>query len=77
MGIEQGDKIKRFNKDKSHRSEAFTADYDNGRFILDTRELGNHNSGHLFTDDKAAVGKIGPKLTEDQKFALIEFLKTQ
>lgn len=77
VGIEQGDKIKRFNKDKSHRSEAFTADYDNGRFILDTRELGNHNSGHLFTDDKAAVGKIGPKLTEDQKFALIEFLKTQ
>ena len=77
VGIVQGDKIKRFNQDKTHRSQEFTADYDDGRFILDTRELGNHNVGHQFTDDKTAVGKIGPKLTEEQKLSLIEFLKTQ
>jgi hypothetical protein len=43
--------------------------------LLDTRLPGNANTGHEFTDAQAA-GKIGPSLSEQQRFALIEYLKT-
>jgi hypothetical protein len=46
-----------------------------GLFLLDTGLPGNRNTGHLFTDD-AATGKIGPKLSDDERFAIIEFLKS-
>jgi len=51
-------------------------DYDDdGYFILDTRKAGNHNSGHEFSDEKGE-GVIGPALTQSEKEAIIEFLKT-
>lgn len=46
-----------------------------GLFLLDTKQPGNRNTGHLFTDEEV-VGRIGPKLSEEERFALIEFLKS-
>ncbi|SDY46484.1 di-heme-cytochrome C peroxidase [Nitrosomonas sp. Nm33] len=46
-----------------------------GLFLLNTKLPGNRNTGHLFTDDKIA-GRIGPKLSEEERFAIIEFLKS-
>lgn len=43
---------------------------------FDTRLRGNTHSGHQFTDDPKATGVIGPLLTEEQRYALIEYLKT-
>lgn len=37
---------------------------------------GNSNAGHLFTDDMAAPGRIGPKLDEAARWAILEYLKT-
>lgn len=44
-------------------------------FKLDTSTLGNQNTGHEFADGQGK-GIIGPKLSEDERFALIEYLKT-
>lgn len=46
-----------------------------GLFLLDTKLPGNRNTGHLFTDEKVA-GRIGPKLSEEERLTLIEFLKS-
>ena len=46
-----------------------------GLFLLDTGLPGNRNTGHLFTNDSVA-GRIGPKLNDDERFAIIEFLKS-
>jgi hypothetical protein len=47
---------------------------------FDTGRRGNHNTGHLFDDAPAdgtpMPGRIGPKLSPDDRMALIEFLKT-
>ncbi len=48
---------------------------DAGITVIDTRQPGNFNTGHEFNDGKAA-GRIGPSLSESQRFALIEYLKT-
>ena len=51
-------------------------DYDdNGYFILDTSKLGNHNTGHEFSDNKHE-GVIGRALSPDERNAIIEFLKS-
>jgi hypothetical protein len=42
---------------------------------LDTTTLGNSNKGHWFTDDATRPGRIGPALTEQQKYDLIAYLK--
>ena len=51
-----------------------------GGFEFDTSKRGNHNTGHLFADAPAdgttMPGRIGPKLSPDDRRALIEFLKT-
>jgi hypothetical protein len=51
-----------------------------GGFEFDTSKRGNHNTGHLFDDAPAdgstMPGRIGPKLSPDDRRALIEFLKT-
>lgn len=51
-----------------------------GGFEFDTSRRGNHNTGHLFddapADGKPMPGRIGPKLSPDDRRALIEFLKT-
>ena len=55
-------------------------DYDkNGYFILDTSKPGNHNTGHQFSSEYSKSehpGVVGPALTDDDRDAIIEFLKT-
>ncbi|HXT19149.1 MAG TPA: di-heme-cytochrome C peroxidase, partial [Thermoanaerobaculia bacterium] len=52
--------------------------YESGRFRggskLDTTVTGNSNAGHEF-DDGGGNGVIGRKLTEEERWDLIEFLK--
>lgn len=75
LGIVQPAKVNTLNSKYSNTYYKVTPDYADGRFVLDTREPGNHNTGHLF-DDKKVTGKIGPKLNHDDKMAIIEYLKT-
>jgi mono/diheme cytochrome c family protein len=65
------------------------ADGDEDGFWLDTSLKGNHNSGHAFAADPALwekhkadpkanplpKGVIGPEFTDEQRYALIEYLK--
>jgi hypothetical protein len=44
-------------------------------FLLDTSKRGNSNAGHEFSNEKRP-GVIGPELKEDERRALIEFIKT-
>jgi hypothetical protein len=53
-----------------YRSDAFK-----GGFKFDTSIPGNSNAGHEFSNDKRP-GVIGPLLTDDERKALIEYLKT-
>ncbi len=48
---------------------------DEGYFILRTNIPGNSNLGHEFSDKKRP-GVIGRSLNEEERFAIIEFLKT-
>jgi cytochrome c5 len=45
-----------------------------GAFLFDTRLRGNANTGHQFRDD-GGVGVIGRGLSDDERFAIIEYLK--
>jgi hypothetical protein len=45
-------------------------------FLMDTTQLGNSNAGHSFQDGPRGDGIIGPLLTDDQRWALIEYLKS-
>lgn len=47
-----------------------------GSFLLDTTLLGNSNAGHSFQDGPRGNGVIGPLLTDDQRWAIIEYLKS-
>ena len=47
-----------------------------GTFVLDTSLLGNSNAGHSFQDGPRGNGTIGPLLTDDQRWALVEYLKS-
>lgn len=51
-----------------------TGAFDNG-FRLDTSVKGNSNRGHEF-DEGSAQGVIGPRLSPEQRAALVEYLKT-
>jgi len=65
------------------------ADGDADGFWLDTSIPGNHNSGHAFSADAATWSKyladpkanplpkgvIGPLLTDDERYAIVEYLK--
>jgi hypothetical protein len=46
-----------------------------GGFEFDTSVRGNHNTGHEFNDGKGD-GIIGPKLTPQERRALVEYVKT-
>lgn len=46
-----------------------------GLFELDTHLPGNRNTGHLFTDEEV-TGRVGPRLSEAERMALIEYLKS-
>lgn len=46
-----------------------------GGFEYDTQITGNSNAGHEF-DNRKAPGVVGPKLSDAERAALLEFLKT-
>lgn len=52
--------------------------YEDGYFILDTGLAGNLNTGHAFgaSADGDKRGVIGPKFSDDERAAIIEFIKT-
>jgi len=45
-----------------------------GAFLFDTEVRGNGNTGHQFRDD-GGVGVIGRGFSDDERFAIIEYLK--
>ena len=47
-----------------------------GTFVLDTTARGNSNAGHSFENAPRGNGVIGPLLTDDQRWALVEYLKS-
>jgi hypothetical protein len=47
-----------------------------GAFLMDTTLLGNSNAGHSFEAGPRGNGVIGPLLTEEQRWALVEYLKS-
>jgi cytochrome c5 len=47
-----------------------------GTFLVDTSLPGNSNAGHSFENGPRGGGVIGPLLTEDQRWALVEYLKS-
>lgn len=47
-----------------------------GAFLYDTRVDGNRNTGHLFDALPIGDGVIGPRLGEEQRYEIIEFLKS-
>jgi mono/diheme cytochrome c family protein len=47
-----------------------------GGYLYDTSITGNSNQGHQFTDGPRGKGTIGPALTPEERWALIEYLKS-
>jgi hypothetical protein len=47
-----------------------------GKFLFDTSLYGNSNSGHSFESGPLGRGVIGPLLTEEERWALVEYLKS-
>ena len=47
-----------------------------GTFVIDTAMRGNSNAGHSFEEGPRGNGVIGPLLTDDQRWALVEYLKS-
>jgi mono/diheme cytochrome c family protein len=47
-----------------------------GAFLLDTSLPGNSNAGHSFENGPRGNGVVGPLLTEPQRWALVEYLKS-
>jgi hypothetical protein len=47
-----------------------------GKFLMDTTLRGNSNAGHSFENGPLGNGVIGPLLTEEQRWALVEYLKS-
>jgi len=47
-----------------------------GKFLFDTSLVGNSNEGHSFQDGPPGKGVIGRKLTEPERWALVEYLKS-
>jgi len=47
-----------------------------GAFAYDTAVTGNSSRGHEFTDAPRGNGVIGPKLSAEERWALVEYLKS-
>jgi hypothetical protein len=47
-----------------------------GKFLFDTGLVGNSNAGHSFENGPSGKGVIGRLLTEDERWALIEYMKS-
>src|SRR5450631_2495084 len=47
-----------------------------GTFLLDTSLPGNSNAGHSFEDGPRGNGVIGPLLSDEQRWEIVEYLKS-
>jgi len=47
-----------------------------GKFLFDTRFVGNSNKGHSFEDGPRGKGVIGRLLSDQERWAIIEYLKS-
>jgi hypothetical protein len=47
-----------------------------GTFLMDTTLLGNSNKGHSFQNGPRGNGIIGPLLKDDERWAIVEYLKS-
>jgi RoxA-like, cytochrome c-like len=47
-----------------------------GKFLIDTALRGNSNAGHSFENGPLGNGIVGPLLTEEQRWAIVEYLKS-
>lgn len=47
-----------------------------GNFLYDTALVGNSNAGHSFEDGPRRQGVIGPRLSEEERWALVEYMKS-
>jgi hypothetical protein len=47
-----------------------------GTYMVDTSLVGSSNAGHSFEDAPRGNGVIGPLLTDDERWALVEYLKS-
>ena len=47
-----------------------------GTFLVDTTLRGNSNAGHSFENGPRGNGVIGPLLTDEQRWELVEYLKS-
>ena len=47
-----------------------------GGFFFDTETRGNSNAGHEFKDAPLGAGVIGPELTDQERWSIIEYLKS-
>jgi len=47
-----------------------------GTYLVDTTLIGSSNQGHSFEDAPLGNGVIGPLLTEEERWALVEYLKS-
>jgi hypothetical protein len=47
-----------------------------GTFLMDTTLAGNSNAGHSFENGPRGNGVIGPLLPEDDRLAILEYLKS-
>ncbi len=49
---------------------------ESGKSLFDTALIGNSNAGHSFQDGPRSKGVIGRALTEEERWALVEYLKS-
>ena len=54
----------------------FDAGATSGTFLMDTTLLGNSNRGHSFQDGPRGNGIVGPLLRDEERWALVEYLKS-
>ncbi|WP_346837563.1 di-heme-cytochrome C peroxidase [Microbulbifer sp. SAOS-129_SWC] len=62
------------NREYDPNKLGYVTAYSPGSFLMDTSIDGNRNTGHLFTDVDMP-GRIGNLLSEEQRYAIIEYLK--
>ncbi|MFV8783282.1 di-heme-cytochrome C peroxidase [Microbulbifer sp. SA54] len=62
------------NREYNPERLGYVTDMREGNFEFDTAQPGNDNSGHLFTDANQP-GRIGNRLSEKERMALIEYIK--
>jgi hypothetical protein len=47
-----------------------------GTYMIDTTLIGSSNAGHSFENGPLGDGVIGPLLTEEERWAIVEYLKS-